>query len=192
MEVSTQYHGVSYAAKSAKTTAFSGKTTNETANTADQFKMLVEKIQEEHKLTPDNISVKDWREMDDEGWNKLLENVDQYIDDYKERLEQLEEKTKEAAIKAGAEAPADQRATAISSAILRTMVNGTTSGNGSLEASDLEKLSWTYEMETDDQIILATAKLANEAAHNALTKTQEMALTGDTTVGISPNESDKE
>ena len=40
-------------------------------------------------------------------------------------------------------------------------------------------------METDDQVILATAKMANEFAPDMLTKAQEMALTGETSVGIS-------
>lgn len=160
-------------------------------SSADVFKMLVGTLKEEHKLTPDNIAVEeDWREMDDENWNKLLEHIDKYIDDFKERLKQLEEQTEKAAMKANADAPADQRAAAISNAILSTINSGT--ADGSSEAGYLEKLSWTYEMATDDQAILATAKMANEAAHNALTKTQEMALFGDTTVGISSNESVRE
>ncbi len=162
MEVTTQYAGVSYAGyyatKTTSTTTFestidaqgaadeermsaknytetvtSKESTGETMSAADVFKMLVETLKEEHKLTPDNIAVEeDWREMDDENWNKLLEHIDKYIDDFKERLKQLEEQTEKAAMK------------------------------------------------------------ANEAAHNALTKTQEMALFGDTTVGISSNESVRE
>ncbi|MDD6844125.1 MAG: hypothetical protein PUE32_00920 [Clostridia bacterium] len=220
MEVTTQYAGVSYAGyyatKTTSTTTFestidaqgaadeermsaknytetvtSKESTGETMSAADVFKMLVETLKEEHKLTPDNIAVEeDWREMDDENWNKLLEHIDKYIDDFKERLKQLEEQTEKAAMKANADAPADQRAAAISNAILSTINSGT--ADGSSEAGYLEKLSWTYEMATDDQAILATAKMANEAAHNALTKTQEMALFGDTTVGISSNESVRE
>ena len=122
------------------------ESTGETMSAADVFKILVETLKEEHKLTPDNIAVEeDWREMDDVNWNKLLEHIDKYIDDFKERLKQLEEQTEKATMKANADAPADQRAAAISNAIL-----------------------------------------------NALTKTQEMALFGDTTVGISSNESVRE
>lgn len=220
MEVTTQYAGVSYAGyyatKTTSTTTFestidaqgaadeermsaknytetvtSKESTGETMGAADVFKMLVETLKEEHKLTPDNIAVEeDWREMDDENWNKLLEHIDKYIDDFKERLKQLEEQTEKAAMKANADAPADQRAAAISNAILSTINSGT--ADGSSEVGYLEKLSWTYEMATDDQAILSTAKMANEAAHNALTKTQEMALFGDTTVGISSNESVRE
>lgn len=169
------------------------ESTGETMSVADVFKMLVETLQEEHKLTPDNIAVEeDWREMDDDEWRKLLEYIDKYIDDFKERLEQLEEKTEEAAMKASADAPADQRAAAISNAILSTINSGTVGGDNFSEANDLEKLSWTYEMVTDDQTILAAAKMANEAAYNALTKTQEMALIGDTTVGISSTENVRE
>lgn len=165
------------------------ESTGETMSALEVFRMLAETLKEEHKLTPDNIAVeKDWRKMDDEEWNKLLESIDKYIDAFKERLKKLKERTEEAAMKAGADAPADRRVTAISNAIL-SVIN---SGYFFSQESNLEKLSWTYEMETDDQTILAVAKAANEAAHNALTKTQEIELLGDTTVGISSGENVKE
>lgn len=42
----------------------------------------------------------DWREMSDEQWDKLIENVDEYIDDVKEDLKYREEKQREADMKA--------------------------------------------------------------------------------------------
>ena len=39
--------------------------------------------------------------------------------------------------------------------------------------SDAEKLSWTYELDIDDQTVLAKAKMANEYAEGMLTKAQE-------------------
>ena len=48
------------------------------------------------------------------------------------------------------------------------------------------------EMQTDDQAILAKAKMANEFAPDMISKSQEMALSGDTTVGISETENLKE
>ena len=38
---------------------------------------------------------------------------------------------------------------------------------------DAEKLSWTYELDIDDQTVLAKAKMANEYAEGMLTKAQE-------------------
>ena len=120
MEVTTQYAGVSYAGyyatKTTSTTTFestidaqgaadeesmsaknytetvtSKESTGETMSAADVFKMLVETSKEEHKLTPDNIAVEeDWREMDDENWNKLLEHIDKYIDDFQSNIGKIQ------------------------------------------------------------------------------------------------------
>ena len=146
-----------------------------------------------HILTPDNIQKEDdWREMDEKQWNKLMEHVDKVIEDYKEELEYVEEMQKEAATKAIANAPADKRAAAASKAMLKAAANGMTGEVTNEDEDSLEKSSWTYEMETDDQVILATAKMANEFAPDMLTKAQEMALTGETSVGISATETVKE
>ena len=139
-----------------------------------------------HILTPDSIQKEDdWREMDEKQWNKLMEHVDKVIEDYKEELEYVEEMQKEAATKAIANAPANKRAAAASKAMLKAAANGMTGEVTNEDENSLEKSSWTYEMETDDQVILATAKMANEFAPDMLTKAQEMALTGETSVGIS-------
>lgn len=60
------------------------------------------------------------------------------------------------------------------------------------EADYLEKLSWTYDLQTEDQTVRATAKMANAFASAILSKTQELILTGDTTAGISETEGIKE
>jgi len=161
---------------------------------ADQtFSELKEKLIEEHRLTPDNIKKEDdWREMDEEQWDKLIGHIDQYIDDFKEKLKHMEEVRKEAAMKAMAEAPAAMRAAAASKAMLHAMSGGLAGGEPDGDVSELEKLSWTYELETDDQVVLATAKMANEFAPDMLSKSQEIALTGDTSVGISETENLKE
>lgn len=167
--------------------------TGEKMSAADVFKMLKETVIEEHKLTSDNIQKEDdWREMDDEQWDKLIEHIDKYIEDFKEELEYMEEIQEEAAMKAMADAPADMRAIAASKAMLSAMANGIAGGEPDGDASYLEKISWTYNMQTDDQGILATAKMANEFAPDMISKSQEMALTGDTSVGISETENVKE
>lgn len=117
----------------------------------------------ENILTPDNIQKEDdWREMDEKQWNKLMEHVDKFIDDYKEELEYMEELQKEAATKAIANAPADKRAAAASKAMLKAAANG------------------------------MVGEVTNEDAPDMLTKAQEMALTGETSVGISATETVKE
>lgn len=60
------------------------------------------------------------------------------------------------------------------------------------DASSLEKSGWTYDLQTEDQVALATAKMANEFAPTILTKAQELALTGNTTAGMSESENVRE
>ena len=150
-------------------------------------------LEEEHKLTPDSIAVeKDWREMDSEEWDKVLEHFDSFMDDCREQLEKMREIQEEAAEQAAAKAPAYRKVLAASSAALKA-ASGIYNGSGSGEdATELEKLSWTYEMETDDQTILAHAKAANEMAADALSKYQELALSGDTETGIAGSDIVKE
>lgn len=143
---------------------------------AEQLKKQVEKFIKDHKLDAEHITAeKDWREMSEEQWEKLLEHYDKYLDAHKEDLEQLKEKMDEAARKAAANAPAAKKVLAASRAALQVAAGGT---------SDLQKLSWTYQMETEDQTVLAQAKMANERAQDALTKAQELSLLGYTTEGI--------
>lgn len=158
---------------------------NEAFDTSEQFRKQLEKFIEDHQLTPDNIKKEDdWREMSEEQWDKLLEHFDQYMDDYKEELEKIKKLEEEAARKAAANAPADQKAIAAAKAALKAATNGITDDGLDENADDLEKLSWTYEMVTDDQAILAKAKMANEYASDMLMKSQELSLVGHTTEGI--------
>lgn len=153
---------------------------------ADAFQKLIDQMIADHKLTPDNIRLeKDWREMDDEQWDKLIGHIDKYIEENREELEQMEEEQREAAMKAMAEAPADMRTLAAASAMLKVMANGTAGAQGDGDASRPDKLSWTYNIQTDDQTVLATAKMANEYAADVMSKSQEFILTGDTSAGIS-------
>jgi hypothetical protein len=162
------------------------ESTGETMSAADVFKMLKETLVEAHKLTAEKAKkTDDWREMDDAQWDKLIESIDNYLDDFKEELEHMEEVMEEAARKATADAPADMRAAAASKAMLKVMANGIAGEENDTDVSDLEKMSWMYNLETDDQVILATAKMATETASDAMSKAQEIALTGDTTEGIS-------
>lgn len=142
-------------------------------------------FEEENKLTPGNIAVeKDWREMNSEEWDKVLEHFDEYMDDCREQIEKTNELQEEAAKQAAAKAPAWRKVLAASSAALKAATGIYGEAGSGEDADELEKLSWTYEMETDDQTILAEAKAANEMAADALSKYQELALSGDTETGI--------
>ena len=79
------------------------KTNKVTMSAADLLKML----EEAHKLTSRDLKEdKDWREMSDEEWDKMLEGIDNYIDAFKERIKQMREAQDKAAKKAAIEADA--------------------------------------------------------------------------------------
>lgn len=147
----------------------------ETTRVVNRFRKCLEERIAEHTLNSKNIKKEDdWREMDNEEWDKLLEHIDKYMDAIKEELEQMEEEQKKAVLEAVASAPADRRAVAISDVLQNVIAKGGTEAGLGENASSLEKLSWTHEMKTDDQIILATAKMANKGAADSVSKVQEM------------------
>lgn len=77
---------------------------NDTASMAssrDLFHEEVQKFRDDNQLTAQELKEeKDWRDMTDEEWDKMLEGVDKYIDAYKERLRQMQVMQSEAAQKA--------------------------------------------------------------------------------------------
>lgn len=166
---------------------------DESMSAADTLKMLKEALIEQYKLTSDNIQKEDdWRKMDDEHWDKLLAHVDKNLEAFKEELEQMEEKQREAALKSAAEAPADMKAQAAAGAALDVAANGMAGESTDDDAGFLEKSSWTYDLQTDDQAILAKAKMANNFAAEMLTRLQDMALAGDITDDVSETQNVKE
>lgn len=159
------------------------KDNSENVDTAQAFKNAVEEMIEANKLTPNNIQKeRDFREMSDKEWDKLMDHIDKYLDAKKEELENMKEMQEEAAMKMAAEAPANMKTIAAANAALKVSANGITDG---LINDDTmrEKESWTYNMQTDDQTILAKAKMANEYVADMMTKAQELAITDSTTVG---------
>ena len=169
-----------FALKAGETAA---ENTADKEEAADYLSQILREM--EQRYTPEQVKRQDdWREMNDEQWDKLMEYIDLYIDEFKEELERKKEEQEEAAKKAMAYAPADRRALAVAKAMLRARTNGLTEGGADSEASHLEKISWTYDIKTEDQVVLATAKLANEFAPDMISRAQEIALTGDTSEGI--------
>lgn len=149
------------------------------------IKEIIEKYVEDNKITAQELKEdKDWREMSDDEWKKLIANVDEYIDDYKERLEQLKKLQEEAVKKAAAEADADKKAILTAEAALSAAASGFVTDSVTEDNSEKEK-NWTKTLKTDDQTILRTAKIAQEAEDMAMSKLQEMQLTGNTSAGIS-------
>lgn len=149
-------------------------------NPQEEFQIAKAAMEEEHKLTPKNIKNEDdWRKMSDKEWDKLVAYIDEYLDNVREELQDLKEKQEEAAQKMAAEAPARMRAIFAARASLNVAANGFMGNVNGGDADELEKKSWTYEMETDNQVILEEAQMANERVHDLQMKLRETALTGD-------------
>lgn len=149
---------------------------------------LIEMLKQQYELTADDLEEKDWRDMSDKEWEKLLNSFDQNIDAIKDKIRKLKEVQDEAASKAAANAPAGQKANAASSAAQSAAANGFASDVKIEDEEWIEENSWTYDMKTEDQTILHKAAIANEKAQDSLSKSQELMLTGDTTEGVSKTE----
>lgn len=149
---------------------------------------IIQKYVDENKITAEELKEnKDWREMSDKEWSKMLEGIDEYLDNLKERLEQLKKMQDEAAQKAAMEADPGMRTIAASSAALNVVANGFESGFTLEDNRDNEK-NWTKNLQTDDQTILRTAQAAQAMENTAISKLQEVQLTDNTIVGLSRTE----
>ena len=177
---------------------------NTKVSSRDLFSEAVQKFRDDNQLTAQELKEeKDWREMTDEEWDKMIEGVDEYIDAFKERLRQLKEIQDEAAQKAALEADSDMRATAASAAALSAAANGLSGTSETDEESQIEEgiptedgakheKNWTKNLKTDDQTVLRTAKEAQEMENKALSRFEEVQLTGTTTVGVSQTDTGTE
>ena len=171
---------------------------NTKVSSRDLFSEAVQKFRDDNQLSAQELKEeKDWREMTDEEWDKMLEGVDEYIDAFKERLRQLKEIQDEAAQKAALEADSGMRATAASAAALSAAANGfggTSEADAESQTEDGVKheKNWTKNLKTDDQTVLRTAKEAQEMENKALSRFEEVQLTGTTTVGVSQTDTGTE
>ena len=180
VEYSTDFYRAGYRKNSSSDSASKfttkGLATQETAR--DLFSEAVQKFHDDNRLTAQEFKEeKDWREMTDEEWDKMLEGVDEYIDAFKERLRQLKEIQNEAAQKAALEADSEMRAAAASAAALSVAANG---------------FGGTSEADTESQTVLRTAKEAQEMEKKALSRFEEVQLIGATTVGVSQTDTGTE
>lgn len=177
---------------------------NTKVSSRDLFSEAVQKFRDDNQLTAQELKEeKDWREMTDEEWDKMIEGVDEYIDAFKERLRQLKEIQDEAAQKAALEADSGMRATAASAAALSVAANGFGGTSEADAESQIEEgiptedgviyeKNWTKNLKTDDQTVLRTAKEAQEMENKALSRFEEVQLTGTTTVGVSQTDTGTE
>lgn len=75
---------------------------------------FIKKFQEARQITAQELKEdKDWREMTDSEWDKLLSGIDKYIDTAKAQIKEMEEKQKEAAQKAAVKAAPEMESMAI-------------------------------------------------------------------------------
>lgn len=169
---------------------------NVKSNSQEILHNAIQKYTEARKITAKELKEEsDWREMSDDEWNQMMEDVDKYIDSYKKYLKEMREKQDEAAKKAAMEARPDMKTLAAASASLNAAVNGLESGvlsdfedneeNTSAEDGLDHEKDWTKKLDTDDQTILGTAKIAQDMKKMAISKLQEVQLTDNTVPGIS-------
>ena len=122
---------------------------NTQVSSRDLFREAVQAFKDANQLTAQELKEeKDWRDMTDEEWDKMLEGVDKYIEAYKERLRQMQEMQNEAAQKAALEADSDMRATAASSAALNVAANG--SGTTTVGISQTDTVTECASVEEDE------------------------------------------
>ena len=145
---------------------------------------FIKKFGEARQITAQELKEdKDWRDMTDSEWGKLLSGFDKYIDTVKEQIKEMEEKQKKAAQKAAVKAAPDQRTTAASSAALHAAAGGSVDA-ATAQGEDKEnqtgadgepahEKNWTKNLQTDDQTILRFAKRAQEMESMAIAKYQE-------------------
>lgn len=152
-------------------------TTGEVTDSSTFLEMFKESL----KITSEDLNEeKDWREMSDNEWSKMLEGIDENIEAIREQIKQMLKQKEEAAKKAALQADSNMKANAISQAVLSVVANGFQSDSSANEEADsteeanLEK-NWTKKMRTDNQVILRTAKAAQEFESDALKKLEELA-----------------
>ena len=185
------------AGKAKNTDGAQNQEETDTSSSRDLFIQAFQKFCDDNQITAQELKEeKDWREMSEDEWDKMLESLDKYVDAFKERLKQMEELQDEAAKKAALEADSSMRTIAASAAALSVAANGfSCTSSVCIEGSSEDKNStddsvnheknWTKNLKTDDQTILRTAKEAQEMESSAMSKFQEVQLTDNTAVGIS-------
>jgi hypothetical protein len=147
-----------------------------TESTMDSFLQLKEAFVDEYESAQeDTDSEDDWRKMSDKQWDKLLGNIDNYIEDYRQDLEERQKLQNEAIMKEAASTSAYMRTNALSNAALAAVTHGT--------SEVFEAYEKSYDEVTESEKAPAGCNLS---------KSQELALTGETTTGINKTSDSRE
>ena len=105
---------------------FKNTKTGEILDVSTVFQMLRDTLMERHALKTKNEdqSNQDWRTMDDDHWQVLLDYIDDYLDQLTEKLKEIREMQEDAATSTASRVPADMRSRAASMAMLAVLANG--------------------------------------------------------------------
>lgn len=168
------------------------KNSNGASDKGFDFSEAVKKYEEAHKISAQDLKKdKDWRDMSDDEWDKVLEGIDKYTEEFKERLKETKELQEKAAQKAAAEAPSYLKTSAAAAAALHAAAGGYSGAVTSDEAEDSDtpdgegyEKNWTKNLKTDDQIVLRRAKAAQKMEAAAKARYQEAAVTGDPALDV--------
>lgn len=156
----------------------------ETLSAKDLTKML----EEQNSLTAKELKEDaDWRDVSDDEWDKMLNEVDDYVDSYRTELRERIKKQTEAAIKAAAQADSSMKSKAAQEASLSVAASGFDGGVDSEEGDEDESVisinedsgidhekNWTKKLKTDNQVILRSAKAAQDMEKMAQKKLNEI------------------
>ena len=139
---------------------------------------MIRQFEEMHKITAEDLrKADDWREMSEDQWDKMLEGIDEFIDAQIERLREMAELQENAAQQAAMAASSDMRSVAASQAALSVAASGFM-GSVSADADAGNEKNWTKKLTTVDQVILRTAKVAQEMETQATAKIARIANEG--------------
>ena len=149
------------------------------------FSDVIREYEEANKLTAEELKEsEDWRSSSDEAWDKLLEGIDNYIDSCRETSKEKTDLQRKAAQKASLEASAGMKSIAASQAVLAVASSGfyggipSDPGESSISDGDISEndneTNWTRRLKTNDQMILRTAKAAQEMEMSAIARMEEI------------------
>ena len=160
-----------------------------TAKESVCFSDVIREYEEKNRITPEKLKESDdWRNTSDKAWNRMLESIDKYIDSCRETSIKMAKLQQKAARRASLEASAGMKSIAASQASLAVAACGffvgTTSETkeSSMTADGSEtddETDWTRRLETDDQTVLRTAQMAQEAEASIMSRFEETFIFGD-------------
>ncbi|MCR5767238.1 MAG: hypothetical protein K6G45_01960 [Lachnospiraceae bacterium] len=159
---------------------------NSAAKETVSFSDVIREFEEKNRVTAEELKESDdWRNASDEAWNRLLKNIDNYIDACRETSREMVKRQQEAARKASLQASAGMKSIAASQASLAVAACGffggqttetqETASQADGSAADDES-DWTSRLGTDDQTVMRTARLAQEFEESVMSRILELGV----------------